>query len=107
MWTSARESLGGQAAKHLFFHERLGQAHVDAALDLPAREHRVDGAADVMGDPDLRHVHPSGPRVDLDLHHARGVGIGRRRADARATRADHLFLYASRQRERNQRQRDH
>src|SRR2546425_66047 len=79
----ARE-LGRQPAKDLLFHQRFGKAHVHAALDLPARQHRVDGAADVVRDPDLRHGDPAGLRLDFGLDHAGGVRIRGRRTHARA-----------------------
>ena len=40
--TSALRELRRQAAEHLLLHQRLAEAHVDAALDLPARQHRVE-----------------------------------------------------------------
>src|SRR6185503_20853679 len=41
----------GQAAEGLLFHQRFTESHVDAALDLAARERRIDCTADVVRDP--------------------------------------------------------
>jgi hypothetical protein len=53
--------------EHLLLEQRLGEAHVGAALHLPLDEAGVDGAAAVVGDPDLLHVHDAGLGVHLDL----------------------------------------
>src|SRR5690242_13388827 len=39
--------------KDLLLHQRLAEAHVNAAFDLALDEQRVDGAANVVRDPDL------------------------------------------------------
>ena len=51
-----------QPAVDLLFHQRLAQAHVDAALDLAADQRRVDRAADVVRDPDPWDGDPAGAR---------------------------------------------
>ena len=73
-----------QAPERLLFHQRLAQAHVDRAFDLAARQHRIQRASYVVGDPDLRNVDPARRRIDVHLDHARGVRIRRRGADTSA-----------------------
>ena len=79
-----RRPLVEALAKRLLFHERLAKTHVDAALDLPFDQQRIDRAADVMGDPDPVHVDESRAGVDVEVDHARRVAVGRARSDPRA-----------------------
>src|SRR2546430_16617916 len=62
-------------AERLLFHQRLTQGHVDAALHLADDEHGIDGAADIVGDPDLGDLDFTGLEVAVDLDHRRRVRI--------------------------------
>ncbi len=53
--TSALRQARRQPAERLLFHQRFAERHVDAAFDLPARQRRIERAADVVRDPDARH----------------------------------------------------
>ena len=48
-----------QAPEFLLLHERFPERHVDAAFDLSADKGRVQRAADVVCDPDTRHLNPA------------------------------------------------
>ena len=71
-------------AEGLLFHQHLAEAHVDRALDLADHQQRVDGLADVVGDPHLVDADDAGLPVGRQLHDAGRVRVGRRRAHARA-----------------------
>src|SRR5438105_4054710 len=68
-----RRPLVQALAKLLLLHQRLAQAHVDASLDLPLDQERVDGTADVMRDPDLVDLDEPSARIDVQVDHARRV----------------------------------
>src|SRR5919204_25157 len=68
----------------LLLHQSLAQGHVDATFHLAFYQYRVDGAADVMRDPDLRNPHLAGPRLAIDFDHGRGVRVGRTRSNTGA-----------------------
>src|SRR6266567_3193312 len=76
-----RRPLVKPFAKRLLLHERLSQAHVHAAFDLALDEQRVDGAADVVREPDLVDLDEAGPRVGLEVDHAGGVAVSGAGAD--------------------------
>src|SRR5690606_16316323 len=65
-------------------HDRLADAHVDAALDLPLDEHGVERLAAVVRRPDLVDAYAAGRLVDLDLDDVGGGAVGGRRADGAA-----------------------
>ena len=104
--------LRRQPAERLFLHQRFAERHVDAAFDLTSDERRIERTADVVRDPDARHMDPAGGRIDLDLDDGGGVGVGGRRPHAaalesggrsrwrvrpgRAERAEHRFRQAHR-----------
>ena len=69
-------------AKDLLLHERLAETHVHASLDLALDEEGVDGASDIVRDPDLVHLDEAGPRVGVEVDHARRVAVRGARAHA-------------------------
>ena len=65
-------------------HLRLGRAHVDAALDLPLDERRVQRLAAVVRGPQLHDLPHAGLGVDAHLGDVRREAVRRRRADGAA-----------------------
>ena len=70
--------------KHLLFHERFAEPHVDAALDLTDGKERIEDLPDVVGDPNLVDADEARVAVDLELDGADGIAVGRARSDAGA-----------------------
>ena len=64
--------------KGLLLHQGLAERHVDAAFDLADDQGLVDGAADVVGDPDPLGRDIPGPLVHPDLDHRGGERVRRR-----------------------------
>jgi len=77
-YAPAREKFLRQAPEFLLFHESFAEPHVHAALHLPARERRIECAANVMRDPDLGNSNPAGNWIHLDLDHCGRVGVSGR-----------------------------
>ena len=63
----AEDAGSAVAAELLLLHQRFAEGHVDAAFDLPFHQHRVQRAADVVGQPDSLDGHPARLRIDVDL----------------------------------------
>src|SRR5947207_763355 len=80
----AEHSRAALAAKLLLLHQCLAQRHIHTPFTLALDEDRVEGAPDVVGDPDLVDGDPAGVWIAVQLDDAGGVTVSRTRADARS-----------------------
>ena len=69
-------------AENLFFHHHLSKSHVCASLDLPHHLDRVDGTADVMGQPEFMDLVDTGFRIAFDFGNTGGVAVVWRRTNS-------------------------
>ena len=56
-------------------HQRHADALGDTALDLALDQHRIDGAAHIMGGGDRQHLHSSQAKIDLDFSEMGAIAI--------------------------------